>query len=191
MSPTSLSPVVLEYTIRSAGLSFSIYARRVPDTYHSINVDNDGSETTLLLPGGSDVPPDLVEEIREWAQWTSLAEDQRGVQDALSLDGLFVAAISGVVGNAVWSVFPAAARWIGDLRHRAEKAEPAQPEQVVESMRAFLQAIEPVASTALHVRGVERKDDGSWIGLFAVKRAEFEVRADPSLSIVKVVRRAA
>jgi hypothetical protein len=143
------------------------------------------------VAGGSDVPPDLVEEIREWAQWTSSAENQRGVHDVLSLDGLFVAAVSGVVGNAVWSVFPAAARWIGDLRRRAEKVKPAQPEQVVESMRAFLQTIEPVAATALHVREVERQDDGSWIGLFTVKRNEFEVQADPSLSIVRVVRRAA
>jgi hypothetical protein len=101
-------------------------------------------ETWALVPEGSPDEPSRAGAI--WAQ-------------ALEAGPLLYVIFAGVVGNAAWSVFPAAARFLTQRRRTALDAA-----RVAARVRATAEQAFGVSATAgMTIRDVHRDGDGTWL----------------------------
>lgn len=110
-------------------------------------------ETWALVPDG---PAD--EPSRAGGVWTQ----------ALEAGPLLYVMFTGVVGNAAWSVFPAAARFLTRRRHADVDMT-----AVTERVRATAaESFGASATTAMAIRDVHRDGDGTWVVTFDLAGGE-------------------
>jgi hypothetical protein len=110
-------------------------------------------ETWALVPDGA--PDETSRAGGVWAQ-------------ALEAGPLLYVMFAGVVGNAAWSVFPAAARFLTRRRH-------ADIDAGAVSLRVRATAKEALGAPAaadISIRDVHREGDGTWVAAFELASGE-------------------
>jgi hypothetical protein len=110
-------------------------------------------ETWALVPDGG---PD--ETSRAGGVWSQ----------ALEAGPLLYVMFAGVIGNAAWSVFPAAARFLTRRRH-TDMDVAAVAVRVRNTAREALGA---PAATDMIIRDVHREGDGTWVAAFELANGE-------------------
>jgi len=121
----------------------------------------DGSELVLF----DAVAPNVAREFEAWALVPEVADDEpvRDAsvwKDALDAGPLLYVAFSGVVGNAAWSVFPAAAHY---LRARMSRKAPGLDAISAGSRAREAAAVASgAAESDVALDEVERDDEGTW-----------------------------
>lgn len=130
----------------------------------------------------------VMTELREWATFEEAAGGSRSgsVDAVLTLQGLLVAATTGVIGNAAWSLFPAAGRWLRD--RRLGEREFTAPEVLAE-VRECLKQVDPEATADLTVDALKRTDEGGWLVRVVSGTRTYELTATRSGDVVRVRRR--
>jgi hypothetical protein len=112
-------------------------------------------------------------ELETWALVPDGAADETsragGVwAQALEAGPLLYVMFAGVVGNAAWSVFPAAARFLARRRHADMDAA-----AVIARVRATAkEALGAPAAAGMSVRDVRREGDGTWVAAFELAGGE-------------------
>jgi hypothetical protein len=125
------------------------------------------------------------EEIRTWAHTdVDAADSTRGLDAALSLEGLLIAASTGVVGNAAWSVFPAAAHW---LRERVRSNDAPTLQDVADRMQECLAALGADPAN-LVIADLNEDLDGRWLGEYYCDGVSYRITADETGRILRVRR---
>lgn len=121
----------------------------------------DGSELVLF----DAVAPNVARELEAWALVPEIADgeparDASVWKDALDAGPLLYVAFSGVVGNAAWSVFPAAAHY---LRARVSRKVPGLDAVSAGSRaREAAAAASGAAESDVALDEVERDGEGTW-----------------------------
>jgi hypothetical protein len=121
----------------------------------------DGSELVLF----DAVAPNVARELEAWALVPEVADDDPARdasvwKDALDAGPLLYVVFSGVVGNAAWSVFPAAARY---LRARMPRKAPGLDAVLAGSRaREAAAAASGAAESDIALDEVERDGEGTW-----------------------------
>lgn len=142
----------------------------------------------LILRAVVGLEPATLDEFRTWARCGPGASDVRtSIDSLLTFDGLTAAAMSGVVGGAAWSVFPAAARWLAERRRAAHVISASDAAEVV---RKCLDVIEPGSADRLRIDQLDRKPDGSWLVTVHANRRGYRLEVDASGEVVQVVKEA-
>jgi len=139
----------------------------------------------VFLAVGAPVPDVTRDELRTWARMdTGVVEGTRNLDAILSLEGLLIAASTGVVGNAAWSAFPAAARW---LSARVRLAQVPSLQVIAERMRKCLATL-GVASEDLVIADLQQDRDGRWLGEFHRDGVRYRITADKAGRILRIRR---
>jgi hypothetical protein len=130
------------------------------------------------------LPDGTRDELLSWARAdVDAAAGTRGV-DVLSLEGLLIAASTGVVGNAAWSVFPAAAHW---LKEHVRSDDAPTLQDVAGRMRECLATLGAVPAD-LVIADLRQDRDGRWLGEFHCAGVRYRVTADASGRILRARR---
>lgn len=125
------------------------------------------------------------EELRVWASSDAdAAEGTRFLDAVLSLEGLLMAAATGVVGNAAWSVFPAAAHW---LKERALSDDAPSLQDIAKRMQECVTTL-GAAPRDLVIADLRQDREGRWLGELRHDGVRYRITADPTGRILRVRR---
>lgn len=140
-----------------------------------------GQISFLVVPGTVD--SEVLEDLRRWVSFDPQSSTgDRSADLLLSAQGLLSVVAGGVIGNAAWSLFPAAAKWLQERR-----ATNVDAGEIAAAMRACLTMLgEP--GLCMDVDALHRQPDGSWIGEFASRRQRWRLEADSRGELVRVDR---
>ena len=143
-------------------------------------------EEAVLLAVDAAVPERVRDELRAWARADIDGPDgSRSLDPVLSLDGLLIAASTGVVGSAAWSVFPAAAHWLS-AHVRSEHAPTL--EDVAERMRECLAKLESTPSGDFVFAKLHQDHDGRWLGELRRGAVRYRITSDAAGHILRIRR---
>jgi hypothetical protein len=122
----------------------------------------DGSTLVVALDRAS---PAVLDELETWSLVAGQEEPAEIVRDPsvwtnlVSAGPLVVATVQGMIGNAAWSVFPAAAHWLGDRRERRHVLDAAA---AASRASAAVSSVAGVAESAVQVTETARDSTGGW-----------------------------
>jgi hypothetical protein len=135
---------------------------------------DNGNVTTdrvFELPDGSAVVIDLTEaspavadELETWSLIVAedaqpeVARDPSAWSDLVSAGPLVVATVEGVIGNAAFAAFPAAARWLSGRRQRRRLDAAGAATRAIEAVTA----VAGVPATEVHVTDTSSNAGGGW-----------------------------
>lgn len=142
-------------------------------------------DEAVFLAVDAALPEGTRDELRIWASAdVDAADGTRFLDTVLSLEGLLIAASTGVVGNAAWSVFPAAAHW---LKERVLSDDAPSLQDVAERMRECLTTLGAVPAD-LVIADLRQDRDGRWLGEFHRDGVRYRITADATGRILRVRR---
>lgn len=148
----------------------------------------DGSD--LLLPSGAGRT--VLDELETWSLVTEddvaeAPEAHRGDavtwSAALSAGALAAAAINGVIGNAAWSAFPAAARFLQSMRDGRPPRDAADAATIACNAVA---RIHGGSAVDVLVDSCEKTPAGSWAVILTRGGARFAVAVDSTGAAVQI-----
>jgi hypothetical protein len=141
-------------------------------------------DEAVFLAVDAALPDNTRDELLNWAQAdVDAADGTRGI-DAVSLEGLLIAVSTGVVGNAAWSVFPAAAHW---LKEHFRSDDAPTLEDIAGRMRECLAALGATPAD-LVVADLREDRDGRWLGEFHGNGVRYRITADATGRILRTRR---
>jgi hypothetical protein len=142
-------------------------------------------DEAVFLAVDATLPEGTRDELRIWARTeVDVADGNRSLDAVLSLEGLVIAASTGVVGNAAWSAFPAAAHW---LSGRIPSDDAPSLLDVAERMRECLATLGTVPAD-LDIADLRQDRDGRWLGEFHCDGVRYRITADATGRILRVRR---
>jgi hypothetical protein len=118
-------------------------------------------DSTLVIHGGAGLSPAAQDELETWSlidpldvPVTTRADPIQWIE-AFGAGGLALAALKGVIGNAAWSVFPAAARFLSSIRSgpRLDASE------VADAARTSVVEVLQVAPGSVSITSITRTKD--------------------------------
>ena len=141
-------------------------------------------DEAVFLAVDAALPDGTRDELFSWARADVDAADGTRGLDALSLEGLLIAMSTGVVGNAAWSVFPAAAHW---LKEHFRSDDDPTVKDVAKRMRECLAAL-GAAPADLVIDDLRQDRDGRWLGEFHCDGVRYRITADATGRILRARR---
>jgi hypothetical protein len=138
----------------------------------------------VFLAVDTDLPDGTRDELLSWARADMDAADGIRALDPLSLEALLIAVSTGVVADAAWSVFPAAAHW---LKEYVRSDDIPTLEDIATRMRECLAAL-GVTPADLVVADLRQDRDGQWLGEFHADGVRYRITADATGRILRTRR---
>jgi len=143
-------------------------------------------ETLIAFASDEQCDTVVLDDLALWASGDVRQDgSHRGVLDELlTIDGLAVAALTGIVGNAAWSVFPAASRFI---RNRRRAGATAASSTAIAAVKQALAQIAPEGAK-ITISELSRRADGAWQAVGGVDNARYRLLISESATVVAMKR---